>query len=248
MVVVALDRAVGTGRGGAVEGGEQRLLGPGLADRTGDADDLPALRARDAWARSPSAFVVSATRTWGMTARETSGRPRRRRAPPTNLWPSVAPPFIAMNRSPSPISRDRSGAGGVEIAVNAPPVASAISTRSTAYSCGALRATVTSSKEAPCRRRSGPAVTLPARRTMSPGPARSRRGWRRGGRQSPRRRCAAMMARRIAAGSLRGLSSVTITRSASRAATAPISARLPRSRSPPVATTRPAAVRALAAW
>ena len=46
------------------------------------------------------------------------------------------------------------------------------------------------------------------------------------------------MARRIAAGSSeRGLSSVTISRSASRAATSPMSGRLPRSRSPPQPST-----------
>src|SRR6185437_1308376 len=49
MVVVALDRAVRAARRGAVQRRVERLLGPGLADRAGDADyPGPAARARRA--------------------------------------------------------------------------------------------------------------------------------------------------------------------------------------------------------
>ena len=78
-----------------------------------------------------------------------------------------------------------------------------------------------------------------AARCPLPAPLRSPRQSLRGGRRSRSRPGApASTSRRILAGSSpRGLSSVTITRSDSRAATAPISGRLPWSRSPPAPNT-----------
>ena len=86
---------------------------------------------------------------------------------------------------------------------------------------------------------------LPAISTTSPGPAQAT-ACRIASRRSPiSTTCAlppagapARISRRIAAGSSpRGLSSVTTTRSASSAATSPIGARLPGSRSPPAPNT-----------
>ena len=78
---------------------------------------------------------------------------------------------------------------------------------------------------------------LPATTRTSPASSAADRGADRGPRGRRSRRApgqASRIARRIAAGSsLRGLSSVTNTRSARAAAIAPISGRLPRSRSPP---------------
>src|SRR5690606_29991641 len=114
-----------------------------------------------------------------------------------------------------------------------------------ANSAAHSRATVTSSNGRV--RVASPVPTIwpcscpfPATRTMSPAPA-SAMAARIAARRSPTSRAPGAPARtcwRIAAGSSpRGLSSVTITNSERAAATSPISARFPASRSPPAPNT-----------
>ena len=82
----------------------------------------------------------------------------------------------------------------------------------------------------PCRR-SAARRPAAARRPRSGSPRRGRRS------RSPRARRRSTAARIAAGSSVRGLSSVTKTTSAAAAAAAPISGRLPRSRSPPAPKT-----------
>ena len=166
-------------------------------------------------------------------------RPRRpaAKAWSTKRWPSVASPFSAMNRSPGPTSRRiERRAGDVEIAMRRrrrrSPRRSLGRCPERAHAASS-RATVTSSNgQHPVADDLALLVALAGEEddVAGAGLARSRRGSPRGGRRSRSRPARRRGSRaRIAAGSsLRGLSSVTITRSASRAAASPISARLPR--------------------
>ena len=214
----------------------------------------PTIRAAAARARGAAEIVQRRSRVGDqdMRVRDRLADRSRPAAPAakalsTKRWPSVASPFSAMNRSPgldlARIEGDARRPSNSPWA--APPVGRGdLGRRSTSGAHAAhSRATVdVVERQHRCRRRSGPARG-PCRRAGRCRPARPRRSPPRSPRAGRRPRVApgapARMSRRIAAGSsLRGLSSVTITRSASRAADRAHFRRACRwSRSPPAPNT-----------
>ena len=257
---------VGGGRGMRLAvGGEreaQRLLGAGLADRAGDGDDLGrasarARRGRDR-ARPSSTSSTSKQRRIGGKARALA-RARRRRAPApafsaasTKSWPSRFSPWMAKKASPLPSVRlsmemprhvGRQRAGFVRAHRRAAMASMCVQS--------AAHATF------PCKRRGDRLVVGELQHAVADdlaglvalagdqqhvaffqrgdaGADRLARGrrsrWRPARRPEWRRGCAAGF-------SLRGLSSVTMTRSAFSAAMRPMIGRLPASRSPPAPNT-----------
>ena len=179
------------------------------------------------------------TRRRGRAPRRRRGRARRstKSAPPADGDEQVARPRPGASR------RDAGhllapGARRAARRERARPRRARAGSRRRSEAAQPSRATSRSSNGIVRRRTPGPARG-PCRRSgrrRPPRPRRARARSRRRGRARPRPRAStpARISSMIAAGSsLRGLSEVTIARSASSAAIRPISGRLPRSRSPP---------------
>ena len=234
---------------GAASGRGRRRRGASIAVRTG--------RRRYGTQRRA---VRRAARRRG-PRRTTAAPAPRPRASATKSWPSRVSPRMAKNRSPG---------WSVRVSIEAPPIGRSAPIRRPPVrgfellagpECGHDRPPSPSGGRVGDARRAGPRGP----RTAGCDPPRSGRFHDPCRRRPARRRARARRTarpdrlgpvadllgargrgqdrRRIAAGSsVRGLSSVTMTVSASRCAMAPISGRLPRSRSPPqpnTTTSRP---------
>ena len=237
----------------------QRLLGRGLADRAGDRDDLRLTRARAAPARSRRAASTSSTTSNRARrrhiARVDAARHHRERGARLErgrdeIMAVVDSPLMAKYASPG---------RSVRLSIEMPVMAAG----SAPDACRRVAAAIASSSiRAPSSRRLGRkrrrdrlviaerhdfvaddlaglvALAGDQQDVAGSSPATARRIASARSPISPAPGAAAIMAARIAAGSsLRGLSSVTMTRSAISAAIAPISGRLPASRSPPAPNT-----------
>ena len=175
-----------------------------------------------------------------LLAGERDEQPARRRPCGSRTRPARSPGVAGRRRRAAPPTTAAISASVIGIMRAAPREAGAASAAasSTRSSNGSISPSISWPRSWP----------LPSSATTSPGSASAHRlGDRRPAGPAPRRPCrppAAARARpapsaRIAAGSsVRGLSSVTMSRSAPRAAAAPMSGRLPRSRSPPAPITQ----------
>ena len=223
-------RCVGPNAG---EDGAQHLLGRGLADAAGDGDH-PAAEPRPAGrARAPAARPACRDHQQRRVRRHASARCTIAPAAPsasasaTWSWPSPCSPTSATNRSPglqrarvdgdaaSRRTAPQPPAGRGDAAPRAVQSALTAATASRRTTATSSNGSVTPPIVWPC------SCPLPATTSTSPGPSSSSAGGD-GGARGRRSRCApgqaARMAARMAAGSsLRGLSSVTMARSASRA-------------------------------
>ena len=233
VVVVALDRAVDPARREAVERGEQRFLGRGLADRSGDPDH----RAAHPCARRDGER--------GQRRRRHRRRGRAGRRPAWLTSAAAAPAAKAPATNSMPVG-DASRHGHEQVARRRPrgcrrsrrsprTARCAAAGRGLDFGRGPQRGVTHahSPRDGDVVERQHAVADDLALLMALAGEQddvarlrhrRSRRRWPRGGRRSRSRRARPpSTARRIAAGSsLRGLSSVTMTRSLSRAATSPI--------------------------